>query len=168
MIGDLSIIFFCYILTWLWVLISLTFVLPQVKHDFFDGGWGMLRLVSWLTTGLVIWFLAHFGIPVNTRLGFGVLTLLLISYSLKTIKDQRLNLRQILIAKKIPIIASEILFLIGFFGLSLLRGFSPEINNLEKFMDAGLMISYMKSPTLPIEDMWLSGHTFNYYTFGHY
>ena len=38
----------------------------------------------------------------------------------------------------------------------------------KKFMDVGLMNSYLHSPTLPIADMWLAGHTFNYYTFGHY
>ena len=69
--------------------------------------------------------------------------------------------------KKILLI-EEILFFIGFFVLSFIRGYNPAILDLEKFMDAGLIESYLRSPVLPLEDMWLAGEKVNYYTFGQF
>ena len=47
------------------------------------------------------------------------------------------------------------------------RGFRPEIDNLEKPMDWGFVNSALKTTYLPPLDMWFSGQFINYYYFGH-
>jgi uncharacterized membrane protein len=66
------------------------------------------------------------------------------------------------------ILTEEILFFLGIIFLSFVRAHNPAILDLEKFMDAGFMASYLRSPTLPAPDIWLSGKIINYYTFGHF
>jgi len=49
----------------------------------------------------------------------------------------------------------------------LVRGFSPDIEGLEKFMDWGFINSALRSTYLPPVDMWFAGSPINYYYFGH-
>ena len=51
---------------------------------------------------------------------------------------------------------------------SFIRGFQPDIQGLEKFMDYGFMQSILKSDYFPPKDMWFAGGSINYYYFGHY
>lgn len=128
--------------------------------------WAWGRVTGWLIVGLVVWVLGHF-IPVNTDIGFwGILAsgfgILAFHRSL------RLTLRSFLRTHTKDILLFEALFLAGFIFLGVVRTYNPQVLDLEKFMDAGLMQRYLTSPTLPIEDMWLSGESINYYTFGHF
>ncbi len=130
-------------------------------------------MIGWLMIGMPIWFLAHLKIPLNTQWGVWLVMVgwLLVNYwqFFKTKPAQKLNqLLKILRENWQLVLTEEALFLFGLVFLSLVRGFNPDINSLEKFMDAGLMVAYQNSPRLPIEDMWLSGYSFNYYTFGHF
>lgn len=168
MLHDLAVIFYCWFLSSLWLFLTLPVVSKYTKKIFVDGGWAMNRATGWLIIGLPVWFLAHFGIPINTKPGIWIVFGLLLMLSLYYWKKSQFNFAAFFQEKKAFIITEELLFIFGFFFLSIIRGFSPEINNLEKFMDAGLVISYIKSPVLPIEDMWLAGMSFNYYTFGHF
>lgn len=128
----------------------------------------MARTVGWLMIGLPVWYLAHVGIPINTKPGIWSVFFVLILCSAYFWKKTKFQFVQLVTEQKALIIAEELLFVVGICFLSIVRGYSPDINSLEKFMDGGLIISYMKSPTLPIEDMWLAGMHFNYYTFGHF
>jgi YYY domain-containing protein len=51
---------------------------------------------------------------------------------------------------------------------AIIRGFQPDINGLEKFMDFGFMQSILQSRSFPPHDMWFAGGSINYYYFGHY
>lgn len=66
------------------------------------------------------------------------------------------------------IVIQEFIFLSFFVFLCLVRGYQPRVEGLEKFMDVGFIAGYLRSPTLPAEDMWLAGEKINYYTFGHF
>jgi len=61
----------------------------------------------------------------------------------------------------------EIIFLIILAGWSIVRGFAPDIEGLEKFMDWGFVNSMLRSKYMPPADMWFAGHSINYYYFGH-
>ncbi|MFH1560959.1 MAG: DUF2298 domain-containing protein [Patescibacteria group bacterium] len=61
----------------------------------------------------------------------------------------------------------EILFLLGLTGWSLVRGFQPSIEGLEKFMDFGFVNSILRSKWFPPADIWFAGQGINYYYFGH-
>jgi len=64
-------------------------------------------------------------------------------------------------------IFQEILFLALLISWSLVRGFAPNIEGLEKYMDWGFVNSALRSHYLPPQDMWFAGSTINYYYFGH-
>lgn len=66
------------------------------------------------------------------------------------------------------IILQEILFALGYLLWVIIRGFQPDINGLEKFMDLGFINSILRAEYLPPIDMWAAGEIINYYWFGHY
>lgn len=61
----------------------------------------------------------------------------------------------------------EFLFFIALTFWSFVRGFQPNIQGLEKFMDYGFVNSILRSKYFPPTDMWLAGKAINYYYFGH-
>ncbi|NCO55781.1 MAG: hypothetical protein GW876_10350, partial [Bacteroidetes bacterium] len=62
----------------------------------------------------------------------------------------------------------EILF-IGVSAIwTIVRGYAPDINGLEKFMDYGFMLSILKTEYFPPLDHFLARETINYYYYGHY
>lgn len=133
-----------------------------------DRGWGLGRVTAWLCLSLGIWFLSHLKLPVNTTAGiwFGLALLSLGSFWLYL--KHKPNIHRAAQTAWRLILAEELLFFAGLAYLSLIRSFNPAILDLEKFMDAGFMASYLRSATLPALDMWLSGATINYYSFGHF
>ena len=168
MLKDLLIILYSWLLLSSFQVIAIPVLRRVFGNNLFDHGWGMGRIVGWLMVGLPVWFIAHAGIPANTRQGIWITIAI---YAILWLREKKPNLdwlSQMWQQKKNLIVSMELLFLFGIVFLSIIRGYNPDINGLEKFMDAGLMQSYMVSPTLPIQDMWLAGETFNYYTFGHF
>lgn len=61
----------------------------------------------------------------------------------------------------------EILFFLILMLWSYVRGFAPDIEGLEKFMDWGFVNSALRSQYFPPADMWYAGQSINYYYFGH-
>lgn len=168
MLQDLLLIFYCWFLSSLWIFIPFPFTHRFTKDKLLDAGWALNRTLGWLLIGLPVWYLAHLGLPINTRPGVWIVFAILAVCSWFYANKNLNNLSEFFRQKKTIILIEETLFLIGLFFLSIMRGYGPDINSLEKFMDAGLIVSYVKSPQLPIEDMWLAGMNFNYYTFGHF
>ncbi len=69
----------------------------------------------------------------------------------------------------INILIIEIIFLIAFTIWVYIRSFNPVLNeNTEHFMNYGFINKIMNSDYLPVEDIWLSGNTINYYYYGQY
>ena len=62
---------------------------------------------------------------------------------------------------------TETVFLVSLFLWALVRGFQPDIQGLEKFMDFGFLNSILRSRWLPAADPWFAGQPINYYYFGH-
>ncbi|MCH7641315.1 hypothetical protein IID22_03905, partial [Patescibacteria group bacterium] len=65
------------------------------------------------------------------------------------------------------LLAQGILFTVGLIFWSTIRGYQPDINGLEKFMDFGFINSILATKYLPPPDMWFAGNPINYYWFGH-
>lgn len=147
---------------------SLGLVMPLIGKHLPDHGWSLGRITIWLITSLIIWFLAHLGIPLNTNSGTFLLIALVSGVSGYLFWRNRKTLMASLKSKLALILTFEILFYTGFVLLAILRSIKPEILDLEKFMDAGFMASYLRSPLLPAPDMWLAGESINYYSFGHF
>jgi len=66
------------------------------------------------------------------------------------------------------LIFEEILFVVTCGFWAIIRGFQPDIEGLEKFMDFGFMNSVVRSRFFPPLDMWWAGGSINYYYFGHF
>lgn len=131
--------------------------------------WAWGRVVGWLAVGLPIWFLAHTGLPANTLLGLvSVFGLLIGILYLTPASPTRRTVRHFVRAHRRQILLQEVIFLTGFLLLGLIRTFQPAVLDLEKFMNAGLLQGYLRSPTLPAVDFWLAGASINYYSFGHF
>jgi len=168
MSSDTLVILFSWLLLSLFGLASLPLTMLTIGRVLPDKGWAFTRVIGWLMVAVPIWFLAHVGLPINTTPGIWLVLLGWLGLSAWLFYKYTDSLLDQIKAIRKFIYIEEALFLFGLVFLTLVRGFAPDINGLEKFMDAGLMVTYLNSPTLPIKDMWLAGETFNYYTFGHF
>jgi len=65
-------------------------------------------------------------------------------------------------------VLEELIFLTTLIFWSYIRGFQPDIQGLEKFMDYGFVNSILRAKFFPPADMWFAGKSINYYYFGHY
>ncbi len=174
LVHDLILLVWTYFILFLLQLMALPVIFyVSRKFDYLkDAAWGFARIFSILLLSLLVWNLAFFKIPVNTDLGVSILFFCLSLLSLYlswTFFLSKQNFLKDFFRKfgKI-ILIEEIVFLLAFIFLSITRSFQPEILGLEKFMDAGFIQAYLKSPTLPAQDIWFAGSSINYYSFGHF
>ena len=65
------------------------------------------------------------------------------------------------------LIRAEVIFLVGFSLMAIVRAANPEIINTEKFMEMAFINAILKSPGFPPLDPWLSGYSISYYYFGY-
>ncbi len=168
MLHDLIIILLTWLLSYQLVMVALPYVLASPLKNLPDMGWGFTRVIGWIMVGLAVWFLAYLGIPINTMTGVYLVFLAWLIGGVLIYQRQGQNWWEKLKSVKTLILIEEGLFLFGLIYLSITRGFMPDINGLEKFMDAGLINKYLVTARLPLPDMWLAGYNFNYYTFGHF
>lgn len=140
-----------------------------------DHGWGFGKIIGLLTIGWLMWLLSSLKIlPFNlNNLIFVAVIIGLINwailYRLKAGYFKGFLRNSNRIKNLLVLIAlEELIFLCSFAIWTYLRGFSPDINGLEKFMDYGFMLSILKTKYFPPLDHFLARETINYYYFGHY
>lgn len=75
--------------------------------------------------------------------------------------------KKIVFDKK-DIFISELVFTSLYIFLIFIKSHSPEIYQIERFMDFGFIKAIQNSKFLPVEDIWLAGKPLNYYYFGHF
>jgi len=162
---------FSLIFSWWFIIFVLGFINFPLTwwffRKFFDLGYIFSKILGILLLSYLIWLIGSLRIlPFSTITLWLVIILLTLVNLLLARKYKREFLRDLNHLKKI-IIFEEILFFITLTFWSLIRGFQPDINGLEKFMDFGFINSILRSDYFPPADMWLSGKTINYYYFGH-
>lgn len=135
-------------------------------QNFPDEGWCFSRAAGILVVGWISWMLNSFGLlPFSQTLiavvlpAVGLLCWGLIAPKIRTEKTPHL-LKLILV--------EEIIFVVAFCVWTFVRGYAPDINGLEKFMNYGFMVSISKATAMPPLDHFLARETINYYYFGHY
>ena len=170
MLGDLFIILF-----WWFLLFGLGIVFSPLTlflfRKFFDKGYVFSKIIAILLISYFVWLLGSLKIlPFFTETAwlvvilFGVLNSFIIK---QQSAGQKKDLKQV-VKKNWKIFAfEEILFFACLLFWSFIRGFQPNIQGLEKFMDYGFVNSILRSRYFPPADMWLAGKTINYYYFGH-
>ncbi len=162
---------FSSILTWWFTILILSLPnLPLVLKlfpRFIDRGYIFSK---YLSLGLITYVLLTFGvfsiIPFTSTSVFLIMVIFsVINYLL--VKNDLASFTSSLKSNLKTIFFQEALFLLVLALWSYVRGFSPDIEGLEKFMDWGFVNSALRSRYFPPADMWFSGHTINYYYFGH-
>jgi len=168
MLADLNYIFLWWLVLFLISLVSwpLTF---SLFSKFYDRGYIFTKTISLIVLSFLALVLGIFHILPFTK--FSLITIILvlicinISYLL-TKKRWTLFIKTIK-QKFLLFIFQEFIFLSILIIWSFVRGYAPDIEGLEKFMDWGFVNSILKSTYFPPVDMWFSGSPINYYYFGH-
>jgi len=125
--------------------------------------------MSSATVSYLIFFLGRFHLlPFSKETIFLVLLLILVIdlFFLKKSGNKR-EFIDILKNNWQNFLGEEVIFFAALLFWSFLRGFQPDIEGLEKFMDFGFVNSILRSSWFPPLDMWFAGEPINYYYFGH-
>ncbi len=162
-----------YIILW-WLCVSGIglVTLPTITYifrSFWDKGYIFSKIVALGVTTYIILVLGVFKlVPFTSYAAQAILALLAMVQYLIYKKNNYWPTFQKVIKEKLPVfIAEELLFLLILTTWSFVRGFAPDIEGLEKFMDWGFVNSALRSHFLPPADMWFAGQPINYYYFGH-
>jgi uncharacterized membrane protein len=166
MINDLTIILnWWFLLFWMGII-----VLPitsSLFKNFFDLGYGFSKIIAIALFSYLAWILGSLKILSFTYSNLWLIILGIILFNFFIVKKTgKGNLLQFKKRWKV-ILTEETIFLLALIGWSFVRGFQPDIEGLEKFMDFGFVNAILKSQYFPPLDMWMSGKTINYYYFGH-
>lgn len=165
MLADLGIILY-----WWLVIFGLgTLFLPLTKKvfaKFYDQGYLFSKVFGFLIPSYLTWLLGslkilafnNFGLYLTVSLG--LILNLFIFLKEKSVKNLKTYFKPIFLIE-------ELLFLFALIVWSFVRGFQPDIQGLEKFMDFGFVNSILRSRFFPPTDIWFSGQSINYYYFGH-
>lgn len=143
--------------------------LPVVRFlfsDLPDQGWAFSRILGHVFVGWVVWMLCSFRLCVFSPL---LITVVLVIVAVLTWIFVSPRVPSKMTAGTIRLILIEEAMLVAVFGIWIyLRGYAPNLDNVEKFMDYGFMASISKSEFFPPLDHFLARETINYYYFGHY
>lgn len=166
MIADFFTIFFWWFLLFIlgFSFLPLTFSLFQ---KFFDKGYGFAKIIAILLISYLVWLLGSLKLLpfLQETIWFVVIAAAL--GNLLFLQKRRQELKKIFKKNWKIFFFEELLFFSALTFWSFIRGFQPNIQGLEKFMDFGFVNSILRSRFFPPTDMWLTGETINYYYFGH-
>ena len=162
-------------MSWIWttawwyimlLILGLVFV-PITKTifgRFFDFGYSFSKIVGLLILSYSVFLLGLFHLLPFYRESLFILVLFFALINFFVYRKKKLHITT---PQLILILFEEFLFIVALFFWVYVRGQEPSIRGLEKFMDFGFMNSILRSSYFPPADMWLSGHSINYYYFGH-
>ncbi len=148
-----------------WLSLPLVFrVFPALP----DRGYAFARTCGLLVWGYVFWMLASFGVLRNELGGLLFAILVLIALSGWALRERGLDeLASWLREHRRQVILVEVLFLVSFAWMALVRSANPEIQGTEKPMELAFINAILHSPEFPPHDPWLSGYAISYYYFGY-
>ncbi|HPT65704.1 MAG TPA: DUF2298 domain-containing protein [Candidatus Woesebacteria bacterium] len=168
MLSDLTSIF-----SWWFLIFSLGLLTLPVTFFLFQKFWDKGYIFSKIICIIIATYLIFIGgvskiltfTNLNLFIVLGIIIILNLLF-LKQGKNLSLFLKTIKENYRV-FIFQELLFLLILISWSFVRGFAPDIEGLEKYMDWGFINSALRSKFLPPQDMWFSGEVINYYYFGH-
>lgn len=134
---------------------------------FFDRGYALAKIIGILAISYLAWILGSFKILPFFSETLWLIILLVTGFSFWFSQRQNLKLKKLIQENWRLFVLEEGIFFLALVFWSFVRGFQPNIQGLEKFMDYGFVNSILRSRYFPPADMWLAGETINYYYFGH-
>ena len=156
-----------------YILISLIglAVFPITRRIFNKGaaqGYFFSRIVGLFLWGLAYWFLGSLGVlPNNLSATVFVLIVILIGSFLLSKKNFRDEYITPLKEHKSAVITTEVLFLMAFLFMAVLKSMYPNLDHTEKPMEMAFINAILRSDSFPPRDPWLSGYAISYYYFGY-
>ncbi len=168
MLSDLNYIIFWWLTLFLLGFLSLP-LLFFVFKKFWDKAYIFSKILSLVVISYLAFVLSLFKFLPFTNLSFFfiILFLLFLNYFFLSQNHNFSKFKKTLKNNLPSFFLSETLFLLVLIFWSYVRGFAPDIEGLEKFMDWGFVNSIIKTDYMPPQDMWFSGQPINYYYFGH-
>ena len=155
---------------WAWLFILGVVSLP-ITYKFFGkfvgAGYGLSKTIGLAVFGYAVFFLSIIQILPFKRNALLIFFLIYSGINYWIFLSQKSLIKDL--EKKIrSVVITEVLFVFGLIFWNIIRGYQPDINGLEKFMDYGFINSILRSTYLPPADMWFAGGNINYYWFGHF
>ncbi len=168
MLSDLSSIFFWWLSIFGLSLLSLPIIF-YIFSKFWDRGYIFAKTLSLILITYFALILGIFHILPFTWWRISTLIILFLAFDgLFLIRHHRYRDFFATFKRKYKIfIFEELVFLLILTAWSLVRGYAPDIEGLEKYMDWGFVNTALRSHFWPPQDMWFSGEPINYYYFGH-
>ena len=164
-------------LLWYLTLLLLGLLTFPLAHRLFpalkDRGYALSRALGLLLWGFLFWLMASLGLVQNDAGGILlalVLVVAIVGWSLAAKGKFNEGLHEIFAWLKDNqrlVIATEMLFLVAFVFMALVRSTNPESLGTEKPMELAFINAILRSPTFPPHDPWLSGYAISYYYFGY-
>ncbi|MDO8551527.1 MAG: DUF2298 domain-containing protein [bacterium] len=166
MINDLSVILYWWFLLFLWGLAAfpLTWLLFR---NFWDFGYPFTKVTALLFISYFVWLGGSLHILPFNVFSIWLVFFLFLGFNLFLARKNREELKTTLRSRWPIFLIEEFFFFLALAVWSLIRGFQPDIEGLEKFMDFGFVNSILQGKFFPPADMWMAGKTINYYYFGH-
>jgi uncharacterized membrane protein len=164
--SDLKFISFWWFFIFIFSLSFLPFIF-SLFPKFFDRGYIFAKVLSLFTVTYIIFYLSVVRILPFTQLSI-ILVLIVINLFNFFFLRKHFSEFKIIFKNNFNIfLFEEILFFVILCLWSYVRGHTPDIEGLEKYMDWGFVNSALRSNYLPPADMWYALKPINYYYFGH-
>ncbi len=160
-------------LSWYLILTLLGWLTFPLAYRLFpalaDRGYSLARTAGLLIWAYIFWLFTSLNLTENNKGGilFGLLVLVGLSGWSLVSSGQGSQIKDWLKSHLRLVLTTEVLFLLAFACLAVLRAGNPELDNAEKPMELMFINAILRSPTFPPHDGWLSGYAISYYYFGY-
>jgi len=159
------------LLSWYFILVALgwlTFPLTyRVLGKLADRGYALSRTLGLLLWGYVFWLLSFLSVLQNQPGGILFALVILISISVWAGWQARHEMASWIRRNWRLILVVELVFLVCFTFMVLVRASDPDATGTEKPMELAFINAILKSESFPPNDPWLSGYAISYYHFGY-
>jgi uncharacterized membrane protein len=158
-------LFFVFKWWFVFFLIGISFlpITTKIFSGFIDKGYIFSKILGLLFISYAIYLLGSLNILSFSFTNIIIVWIMIALPQIFLLRNNKLinfqNLKLIII--------EEILFFVALLLWSYIRGFNPDIRDLEKFMDFGFINSILRTDYFPATDMWFTPLSINYYYFGH-
>lgn len=132
-----------------------------------DRGYAFSRIVGLLLWGFIYWLMGNLRLLHNNPGGLLLALALLLALSVWSGWGKWGELWRWVKQNYRLILMTELVFIVCFTFMVLVRGSDPDATGTEKPMELAFINAVMRSPTLPPHDPWLSGYAISYYHFGY-
>lgn len=158
-------------IAWYVIVVILGWVVFPILYSLLPAlpgrGYSLAKLFGMLAWGYLFWILGRLGLTSNNLAGLSFPLLLLAGISIWILRVKEGTQIKAWIKEHLSLVlTSEVLFLLAFAAMALVRAYNPEIVGTEKPMELAFINAIISSEGMPPHDPWLSGYAISYYYFG--